>query len=680
METNTPADTTQNTEPTLSILTSPLSTNFSIKTPKIGLNRKLKKITIENRDTKQNNTSITQNSLSQEQCEELSYNNFMKYKNLQNQIVYTDNEDEFNLIGKPISFNDLVNLIHNDASVIENFIDPSQGEFIENIQPSDYTDIHFDSLFEEGNLRMAIKVDKNEYDLIMRKDFNNEKNYSWFFFEIYSKTEQEIKFNIINFPKKKLLFSNEVRILTYNPSDKWSRNTYNVYYYQNWIPMPINLIDNTNNLKEDDPNVANTQPNVQPVQTYYTTLTFSFKIKPYLTNVPIYFSYCYPYTYSDLQKYLYKLSANPMYTNMIKFSTLNKTICGNPLDIIYISNFTNPNQNKSAICLTARVHPGESNSSYVLEGVINTLLGPSGDDLRNKYIFKIVPMLNPDGVINGNYRNNILGKDLNRLWTDPRNNISPSIFYTKMLISQTKPVFYCDFHGHSSISNSCLYGCSQSSKSAKVVTKPVRFNEERVFMKIFEKYAHFYDKNSSRYTISKAKIRTARAVIYNELNVTMSYCLETSTMSTLKDEILEGFTIDKYRLVGEDFVNCLKKWNNKENFFVILKKIRSEVEEKKKKKSNRKKLTMDVNEGEKTSKHKKKKKLTLSDGVNNKVIYCTFGYDFDLDLNKISILVKETKKKRSTSEKKKNIVFTRFMNENKTPSHLIVDKYNLCKK
>ena len=130
METNTPADTTQNTEPTLSILTSPLSTNFSIKTPKIGLNRKLKKITIENRDTKQNNTSITQNSLSQEQCEELSYNNFMKYKNLQNQIVYTDNEDEFNLIGKPISFNDLVNLIHNDASVIENFIDPSQGEFI----------------------------------------------------------------------------------------------------------------------------------------------------------------------------------------------------------------------------------------------------------------------------------------------------------------------------------------------------------------------------------------------------------------------------------------------------------------------------------------------------------------------------------------------------------------------
>ena len=34
--------------------------------------------------------------------------------------------------------------------------------------------------------------------------------------------------------------------------------------------------------------------------------------------------------------------------------------------------------------------------------------------LRDKYIFKIIPMLNPDGVINGNYRCNLAGFDLNR--------------------------------------------------------------------------------------------------------------------------------------------------------------------------------------------------------------------------------------------------------------------------
>lgn len=34
-------------------------------------------------------------------------------------------------------------------------------------------------------------------------------------------------------------------------------------------------------------------------------------------------------------------------------------------------------------------------------------------------IFKIVPMLNPDGVILGNYRTGIAGKDLNRVYIQP---------------------------------------------------------------------------------------------------------------------------------------------------------------------------------------------------------------------------------------------------------------------
>ena len=34
--------------------------------------------------------------------------------------------------------------------------------------------------------------------------------------------------------------------------------------------------------------------------------------------------------------------------------------------------------------------------------------------LRKNIIFKIVPMLNPDGVIQGNYRTGLIGKDFNR--------------------------------------------------------------------------------------------------------------------------------------------------------------------------------------------------------------------------------------------------------------------------
>lgn len=39
--------------------------------------------------------------------------------------------------------------------------------------------------------------------------------------------------------------------------------------------------------------------------------------------------------------------------------------------------------------------------------------------LRDNLIFKIIPMLNPDGVINGNYRCSIAGCDLNRKWQCP---------------------------------------------------------------------------------------------------------------------------------------------------------------------------------------------------------------------------------------------------------------------
>jgi len=62
------------------------------------------------------------------------------------------------------------------------------------------------------------------------------------------------------------------------------------------------------------------------------------------------------------------------------------------------------------------VHPGEPQSSFIVEGMIKFLSSNHKDAefLREKYIFKIVPMLNPDGVVIGNYRTSLSGDDLNR--------------------------------------------------------------------------------------------------------------------------------------------------------------------------------------------------------------------------------------------------------------------------
>lgn len=47
-------------------------------------------------------------------------------------------------------------------------------------------------------------------------------------------------------------------------------------------------------------------------------------------------------------------------------------------------------------------------------------------------------MLNPDGVIIGNYRCNLNLVDLNRQWADPNKKYHPTIYNTKQVIKRMK--------------------------------------------------------------------------------------------------------------------------------------------------------------------------------------------------------------------------------------------------
>mmetsp|Transcript_21725 Transcript_21725/g.3593 ORF Transcript_21725/g.3593 Transcript_21725/m.3593 type:complete len:91 (+) Transcript_21725:656-928(+) len=89
--------------------------------------------------------------------------------------------------------------------------------------------------------------------------------------------------------------------------------------------------------------------------------------------------------------------------------------------------------------ISARVHPGESQSSYVLKGFINFLLSPDerARILLDNFVFKIIPMLNPDGVYRGYYRTDTNGVNLNRVYKNPDPYLHPTIYgvveYTKYL-------------------------------------------------------------------------------------------------------------------------------------------------------------------------------------------------------------------------------------------------------
>ena len=77
---------------------------------------------------------------------------------------------------------------------------------------------------------------------------------------------------------------------------------------------------------------------------------------------------------------------------------------------------------KTTIFVSARVHPGETAASFVLTGIWKFLTNEKSIQakaLRDKFVFKIVPMLNPDGVYRGYYRLDTMAQNLNRYYLNP---------------------------------------------------------------------------------------------------------------------------------------------------------------------------------------------------------------------------------------------------------------------
>ena len=166
-----------------------------------------------------------------------------------------------------------------------------------------------------------------------------------------------------------------------------------------------------------------------------------------------------------------KIEKDPTCQNFFYRTTLCRSLAGNKCEYLVItSKDKDPNSQKAkakrGILISARVHPGESNSSWMMKGVIDFLTGHSAEAkaLRDHFVFKIIPILNPDGVINGNYRCSLSGQDLNRRWKAPNKQLHPINFMVKRMVrsfmKEREIVMYCDLHGHSRRKNIFMYGNS----------------------------------------------------------------------------------------------------------------------------------------------------------------------------------------------------------------------------
>jgi hypothetical protein len=72
-------------------------------------------------------------------------------------------------------------------------------------------------------------------------------------------------------------------------------------------------------------------------------------------------------------------------------------LAGNDVDMLILTNFTSDPvdiADRKAIILTSRVHPGESNASWMMDGVVEFLTSDNekAKFLRDTFVFKIIPM------------------------------------------------------------------------------------------------------------------------------------------------------------------------------------------------------------------------------------------------------------------------------------------------
>jgi cytosolic carboxypeptidase protein 2/3 len=149
-----------------------------------------------------------------------------------------------------------------------------------------------------------------------------------------------------------------------------------------------------------------------------------------------------------------------------------------------------------------------------MHGFINFLCSPKAKELRSKILFKIVPMVNVDGVVAGNFRTNLLGRDLNRYFHRPE-----SIEQTGMirsLATKFKPFMFLDFHGHSSRKNIFTYGPDYSIDNRY-------FLPSRVFPKLISKYTKSFRYYSCNFRITGDKVNTGRAVMLRNHQVIYSF-------------------------------------------------------------------------------------------------------------------------------------------------------------
>lgn len=134
------------------------------------------------------------------------------------------------------------------------------------------------------------------------------------------------------------------------------------------------------------------------------------------TQDSVWIAYAHPYPYEQGMKMIHAIAGNPF----LNIDTLGKTQQGRNIHLLTVTDTGIPDANKKVVFITTLQHAGEYCGGYVVEGLIRFLLSDdeSAALARKTTLYKIIPMMNPDGIFNGVTRFNANLEDLNQEWDD----------------------------------------------------------------------------------------------------------------------------------------------------------------------------------------------------------------------------------------------------------------------
>ncbi|XP_041885395.1 cytosolic carboxypeptidase-like protein 5 [Corvus kubaryi] len=210
------------------------------------------------------------------------------------------------------------------------------------------------------------------------------------------------------------------------------------------------------------------RPSFQVVETQFV-LSFVHRFLEH-RGATTYFAFCYPFSYTDCQDMLAQLDgrfqdckhmspSSPLDSvyyhrellchslDKLRVDLLTITSCHGMqekreprLDKLFPDTSTPRPRcftGKRVFFLSSRVHPGETPSSFVFNGFLDFILreeDPRAQMLRRMFVFKLIPMLNPDGVVRGHYRTDSRGVNLNRQYLHPDADLHPAVYGAKAVL------------------------------------------------------------------------------------------------------------------------------------------------------------------------------------------------------------------------------------------------------